>query len=124
MHSIAYDQPPSFFLVFAIFNEANFCLDWTSTKDWVERIGEASCLKNLCAVPELYIGPWDQEIICKLYTGVSKLGGEQEGYVVRTVDGFPFDESDSHLAKFVRMGHIQTSDRWKSSAVVPNRIKG
>lgn len=38
-----------------------------------------------------------------------------EGYVVRTVEGFAFDEFASHIAKWVRKGHVQTDEHWKAN---------
>jgi len=33
-HSILYDKLPSYFLVFGVWNEKNFCLPWDETKEW------------------------------------------------------------------------------------------
>lgn len=114
-HSIFYDQLPSYFFVFSIWDENNFCLDWGATREWCELIG-------LHTVPELYCGPYDIEVIQSLFTGKSRLGGEQEGYVARTWDGFPFCKFQSHVAKFVRKGHIQTDENWMTKPVEPNRL--
>lgn len=111
-HSIFYDKLPAYFLVFSIWN-GDFCLSWKETKDWCELLG-------LKTVPELYIGPWDIEIIKKLFTGVSLCGGEQEGYVVRTMDGFNYGDFSSHVGKFVRAKHVRTSAFWLNEPIVPN----
>ena len=50
-HSLHYDKLPSYFLVFSIWNEKNFCLPWDETKEWCELLG-------LHTVPELYVGIW------------------------------------------------------------------
>ncbi len=36
-----------------------------------------------------------------------------EGFVIRTVAGFPFDQLENHVAKYVRAGHVQTDDSWR-----------
>lgn len=36
-----------------------------------------------------------------------------EGFVIRTTDGFPTGLFESHLAKYVREGHVQTEDSWR-----------
>ena len=36
-----------------------------------------------------------------------------EGVVIRTVRGFPFDQFERHVAKYVRENHIQTDTTWK-----------
>lgn len=115
LHSIAYTQLSSYFLVFSIWDENNFCLNWQQTKEFCE-------LLNLQTVPELYVGKWDQKIIALLFTGESKMGGEQEGYVVRTLAGFPYSEFQQHIAKFVRTNHVQTDQNWMSRPVVPNEL--
>ena len=36
-----------------------------------------------------------------------------EGFVIRTVQSFPYDQLERHAAKFVRAGHLQTEDSWR-----------
>lgn len=119
-HSIFYNNLNSYFYVFSIYNEKNTCLSWDETK-------EISFLLNLKTVPVLYEGIWDEDKIKSLYTGVSVLGGEQEGYVVRVAESFPYDEQDKGLnsfftAKYVREKHVQTSAHWMNEKVVPNLL--
>jgi ATP-dependent RNA circularization protein (DNA/RNA ligase family) len=119
-HSIFYNNLNSYFYVFSIYNEKNTCLSWDETK-------EISFLLNLKTVPVLYEGIWDENKIKSLYTGVSVLGGEQEGYVVRVAESFPYDEQDKGLnsfftAKYVREKHVQTSAHWMNEKVVPNLL--
>jgi len=114
-HSIFYDQLPSHFLVFGIWNDKNFCLAWDETKEWSKLLG-------LQTVPELYVGKFDEELIKGLFTGKSKYGPEQEGYVVRTFEGFPYSEFAKHVGKFVRAKHVRTSELWMNQPVVPNQL--
>jgi len=115
VHSIKYAALPSYFLVFSIWDEKNHCLDWGATKEWCQ-------LLDLKTVPELYVGEWDEKAIRDLFTGTSKMGGEQEGYVVRTYEGFPFESFKDHVAKFVRKGHVKTDQFWMSKPVEPNKL--
>lgn len=108
-HSIFYEELPSYFMVFAIYEE-NTILSWDETKEWCSLLG-------LYTVPELYIGQWNENEIRRCQTGFSKYKGSQEGYVVRTASG-------SHFAKFVRKGHVQTSEHWLNMAIIPNKLKG
>lgn len=113
-HSIYYDRLPTYFLVFSIWNEDNYCLDWGSTKEFAG-------LLDLQMVPELYVGLWNEAVIKKLFTGKSAYGPEQEGYVVRSWDGFHFSEFQHNVAKYVRAGHVQTDQNWLSKPVEPNK---
>ena len=36
-----------------------------------------------------------------------------EGFVIRTTDGFPLSVFESHVAKYVREGHVQTDEAWR-----------
>lgn len=114
-HSIYYDRLPSYFFVFSIWTDKNVCLDWGSTKEWCQLLG-------LHTVPELYVGIWNEDVIKSLFTGKSQFGDQQEGYVVRTWNAFHFSEFQQHVAKFVRKGHIQTSENWMTQAIVPNKL--
>lgn len=115
-HSIYYDQLPSYFLVFSIWDSQNQCLSWKDTKEW-------SLMLGLETVPELYVGEWDETILETLYTGESKCGGIQEGYVVRTFDGFPYEEFQTHITKYVRANHVQTDELWMLKPVEPNKLR-
>lgn len=113
-HSIAYDALPSFFLVFAIF-DGGTCLSWAETETWCQMFG-------LHHVPVLYKGKWEQSKIMRCYTGESKCGGLQEGYVVRNASSFPYASFNNNIAKFVRKGHVQTSEHWMLQKMVPNKL--
>lgn len=115
-HSIRYDVLPTYFLVFSVWNEQNWCLSWDETK-------ETAALLGLQTVPELYVGKWDEAVIKTLFTGMSRYGLEQEGYVVRICGGFSYDEFQWHVAKFVRARHVQTDENWMYQPVIPNGVK-
>lgn len=114
-HSIHYDTLPSYFLLFSIWNEKNICLSWDDTLLYAEMLG-------IKTVPILYRGIWNEELIRKCYTGVSKYGKVQEGYVVRLVNEFSFEEFDKCVAKFVRKNHVQTDSHWKNKQIIKNGL--
>lgn len=116
LHSISYEELPSYFLLFSIWNEQNICLSWDETVEWANLLG-------LETVPVLYRGIYDEEKIKECYTKVSKLGGEQEGYVVRLSDSFRYEDFKFSVAKFVRKNHVQTDGFWMNKTVVPNKMK-
>lgn len=113
-HSIFYDQLPSYFLVFSIF-QGYTCLSWDETTEWCGLLG-------LEVVPVLYRGPWETKAIQACLRGASVYGEEQEGYVVRSAGRFTIDEFGQCVAKYVREGHVQTDQHWLRSAVVPNKL--
>lgn len=115
-HSIHYKNLTSYFLLFSIWNEKNECLSWDETIIWSKLIG-------LQIVPVLYRGIWNKEKIKKCFTGKSTfLDSEQEGYVVRTVDGFRFSEFKKSVAKFVRKNHVTSSHNWMNRQVITNEL--
>jgi hypothetical protein len=113
-HSISYAGLPSYFLVFAIYDENNNCLPWSETVEWAALLG-------LETVPVLYEGVWDEEAVKACYKVWGRLGGLQEGYVVRFASGFKYDKFRQSAAKFVRADHVQEGGKhWRATEIVPN----
>jgi hypothetical protein len=112
-HSILYQNLPSYFLGFSIWNESNFALSWDETLDWFS-------LLNIISVPILYHGIWDDNVIRSICN--NKDMSLFEGYVVRLADSFHYDNFSTSVAKFVRSGHVKTNKHWRYSVLVPNRM--
>ena len=114
-HSIPYDELPSYFLVFAIFDGSR-SLSWSETVEWCHLFG----FKH---VPVLYSGPWEKTKIMQCYTGQSKCGGLQEGYVVRNAGSFSYSAFSKNIAKFVRKGHVpEGGEHWMMKKLIPNKV--
>ncbi len=113
-HSIGYDELPSYFLVFNIW-QGGRCLDWDATQEWAQLLG-------LQCVPVLYRGPWAEpdQLLNLWRSGLD--AGSSEGFVVRTARSFERSEFGTHVAKWVRAGHVQTGQHWMNAAVVPNQL--
>lgn len=112
-HSIAYDNLKSYFYVFSIWNENNECLSWSETQEWTE-------ILELELVPVIYQGIWDEAIIRDIG---DKLDLDRcEGYVVRKVEQFHFDNFASNIAKWVRKNHVQTNEHWMYQKIIPNGL--
>jgi hypothetical protein len=107
-HSIAYENLPGWFLVFATWRDLE-CLSWDETVEWAS-------LLNLPTVPILYRGPFNEKTIQKLYKPGS------EGYVVRPSGPFRYSQFRDKVGKFVRASHVQTHGHWMRQAIIPNRL--
>jgi hypothetical protein len=112
-HSIAYENLQSFFYLFSLWDERNHCLDWDETLDW-------AALMDLATPPAFYRGPWDEVYLRSLEVDTTRC----EGYVVRTVQGFAYEDFTCHVAKWVREAHVQSDSHWMHLAIVPNRLAG
>ena len=111
-HSIAYDNLPSYFLAFSVWNSEG-CLGWDETKELLDGLGVQT-------VPVLYEGEYDADVIKSLAEKAVQDG--QEGIVVRTVDGFNYNEFGNHVAKYVREGHVQTEQHWSLKKIEKNAL--
>ena len=115
-HSIAYDDLPSYFMGFSIWNERNECLDWDTTLEYFDMLG-------ITPVPVLYDGIWDEKAIRGLYDDRRDYN-MHEGYVVRTASGFAYGDFKRCVAKFVRANHVAPeTHHWFAQQIVPNKLK-
>lgn len=102
--SVGYESLPAFFLVFGIWDEENTLLDWDSTTEYAELLG-------LHTVPVLYHGSNATEALATWESGLDTSGSE--GFVLRSAGRIPAPEFTKKVAKWVRAGHVQTSDDWR-----------
>ncbi len=82
-----------------------------SPREWTEMLG-------LTTVPVLYHGPFPEDPV-----GIWGSDPDSEGFVVRTARSFNRSEFGTHVAKWVRAGHVTTGQHWMTAPVVPNRLK-
>lgn len=125
-HSIFYTDLPSYFLVFAIFDDKNISLNFDEMNEFCD-------LLDLKTVPIIYRGIFDIEIIQKAFdhynapfsgwTDVDCAIPTQEGYVARNVNAFHYDDFQKNVCKYVRRDHVRTSDHWLHDAIIPNKLK-
>jgi ATP-dependent RNA circularization protein (DNA/RNA ligase family) len=113
VHSIHYNNLKSYFYGFSVWNNYNECLSWDETITFFNNIG-------IIHVPVLYRGMFDEKIIKSLWSGDLKENGE--GYVVRCVDSFKYDEFNKNVAKFVRSNHVQTDTHWMHTKIKRNSL--
>lgn len=114
-HSIHYDDLPSYFLGFSIWDELNTCLSWNDTLQYFALLG-------IEPVPVIYEGTWNETKIRSLEKDL--LWEKDEGYVVRLADSFTYGQFKESIAKFVRKNHVQTSKHWRAGRTfTPNGIR-
>lgn len=109
-HSIPYTDLDSYFYLLSIWDNRNICLNMMRTIQIANMFG-------LSMPRKLFWGEWDEELVrrIKVDTDVS------EGYVVRNSHQFHYDDFGSNVAKWVRPGHVQTDEHWKTEWV-PNLL--
>jgi len=104
VHSIRYDDLPSYFMGFSVWNDRNLCLGWDETLEWFELLG-------IEPVPVLYDGVFDEKRIRTLYDE-KRDWDRVEGYVLRVADEFSYRDFPRSVAKYVRSNHVQTVKHW------------
>lgn len=109
IHSIEYDHLTSPLYIFGI-RRGN---EWSS---WNE-VEEFSFLTGVPTVPVLFKGKFESEKdltfkVMELVAQESALGGKREGIVIRAQSGFPDEQFQMNLMKWVRKGHVTTSEHW------------
>jgi len=113
-HSIAYQDLPSYFMGFSVWNERNVCLSWEDTVEWFALLG-------VTPVPVLYDGIYDEKLIRGLWC--DKDWERCEGYVLRVADEVEYAQFRHCFAKFVRPGHVQTAKHWMhGQRIEPNGL--
>ncbi|WP_267242883.1 RNA ligase family protein [Streptomyces sp. PR69] len=113
-HSLAYEELDGYFYGFSVWDADGRCLDWDRTVDFLRGLG-------VPAVPVLWRGIFDARAERALRR-MTVDTGRQEGYVVRTVEGFAAEDFPRRVAKWVRPGHVQTDTHWMHAQVVPNGL--
>jgi hypothetical protein len=119
-HSIRYEGLPSYFFIFAVW-EGETCLSWDDTASFVSQLNAASG-EEVPLVPLLYRGLWNEKQVRSLQTGVSQVGGAQEGYVVRLAGSFTLADWHRSIAKYVRPNHVQTGQHWMLAPIERNGL--
>jgi ATP-dependent RNA circularization protein (DNA/RNA ligase family) len=113
-HSLYYEGLPSYFMVFSIWNEKNECLSWVDTLDICSML-------NLITVPVIGVGIYDEAYLKELPNKMDL--GKQEGFVIRNIEKFHYDNFSENVGKWVRPKHVTTDQHWMFSAITPNKLK-
>ncbi|MHB1665874.1 RNA ligase family protein [Thiomonas sp.] len=112
-HSLPYDDLPTYFMGFSLWDGHNRCLPWDETLEWFQLLG-------VTPVPVLYDGIFEA---CKIQALWRESDRDQhEGYVVRVADAFSLAEFPTHVGKFVRQGHVAETQHWRQRRLIPNKL--
>ncbi|KOX20459.1 kinase [Saccharothrix sp. NRRL B-16348] len=109
-HSIGYDDLESWFYGFSVW-DGDRCLDWDRTVRFLRDLG-------VPVPPVLWRGVFDERALRRLRVDTAR----QEGFVVRTVEGFERDGFGRRVAKWVRAHHVRTDTHWMTAPVVENGL--
>jgi len=109
IHSIEYTNLKSYFYIFGV-RDNNIWVPWSSVEEY-------SYLLDIPTVPVLFKGYVNseeelKELVDKLTSEKSELGGEREGIVVRSAGMFHNDDFAENVSKWVRANHVQTDEHW------------
>lgn len=114
-HSIRYENLESYFYPFAVYDEKNYCLSYKDMLVFL-RTELYKDLPNKWKIPTtpkvLYRNVFDAIAI----EAIAINPDTTEGYVLRTEDGFHYEDFQLHVAKYVRKGHVQTDQHWLKNA--------
>ncbi len=110
-HSIAYQNLPSYFFVFSIWNERNECLSWRKTERMCSELG-------LVTPKVLFYGLWDEALVREITVDEEV----SEGFVVRTSGSFFYEDFSTNMAKWVRSSHVTDEKHWSKAQMVLNKL--
>ena len=116
-HSIYYTGLPAYFMIFNIW-QGDTCLSYEETMMWIDefRAQGVPCTH----VPIFYRGPFNIGWITDSY--YRNCPGH-EGFVVRDIDSFSLVDFSTHVGKYVRKGHVQTTEHWLNERMIPNKLR-
>lgn len=114
-HSLAYDDLESYFMVFSVWDENNRCLSWPDT---IEVCG----MLNLLTVPVLGVITFDNYYVTELLPSTLPTR-KKEGFVIRNIESFDYEDFSTNVAKWVRESHVTTDEHWMFTEIIPNKLK-
>jgi hypothetical protein len=110
-HSIHYTTLTSYFYGFSVWDDRNVCLDYSTTEEFFNDLG-------ICSVVAFSNGPLEK-IDATFHRNFTE---NAEGYVVRLIEEFKYDDFGLSVAKYVRANHVQTDKHWMFRKVERNGL--
>lgn len=111
-HSLKYYNLKSFFYGFSMW-EGEYCFGWDFTMGCFEELG-------IEPVPVLWRGIFDEDLLKELASNLDP--NTQEGFVVRTADGFFMEYFKECVVKYVRANHVAVSEHWMNAPFIGNSL--
>ena len=115
VHTIEYAALPSYFFVFGVYDEKGYAIAWDDTVEIAGMLGFPTA-------PVLWRGEYDEEKVKGCWTGESRFGGKQEGYVMRLAGRIAPGLHTRSVVKYVREGHVQTTHHWRHAMIRKNGL--
>ena len=113
-HSIYYNDLETYFYVYSIWDENNYCLSWADTLVICE-------ILNLTPVRVIDTLLFDEEKLKEIANNLDTT--KVEGYVLRNKERFHYDDFSNNVAKWVRKGHVENnSSHWMYNKIIPNKL--
>lgn len=113
-HSLYYENLSTYFMVFSVWNEENYALSWKDTVDVTRMLG-------LETVPVIGIMKYDEQYLIDLAKNFDTV--HKEGFVIRNIESFHYDDFANNVAKWVRPKHVTSSEHWMFEKIIPNKLK-
>jgi hypothetical protein len=119
-HSVYYDDLPSYFLGFSVWNDKNECLSWDDTLEWFELLGITPVPEICRGIYKDHYGAFIQDIYEEQWLGMcepsemNSYGGFKisEGYIIRNADSFHYKDFRHNVAKYVRQNFAAGQKHW------------
>ena len=76
---------------------------------------------NLTPVPIIDTIIYNENYLKKLALDFDVIN--KEGFVIRNINEFSYDDFSDNVAKWVRAMHVNTDQHWMFQEVIPNKLK-
>lgn len=114
-HTCKYENLQSLFNVFSIW-DVDVCLSWSDTVNLCNKL-------NLETVKVIYEGIYDKELILEKFNEfLDESVDDVEGFVIRNIDSFHYDDFKWNLSKFVRDTFEIPPQHWRHSVKTINGL--
>lgn len=117
LHTVPYDNLSHFFYCFNIAGKDGCYYSWEDFLSVVSKYG-------IIHPNVIYEGLYDKDEILAKYKSYKESNPQCEGFVIRNVDAFSYDDFSLNVGKYVDKGfEITTSSHWRSSVKSMNKLK-
>ncbi len=121
-HSILYHNLESFFLGFSYWT-GDWCHSWEETEAKFAEYGIISVPVLFHDVSYVTLStPFQKGSVVSSWFESEDRYKDREGYVVRSVGGFSYNEFSKNVAKYVRAHHVKTDGHWMHERVGRNGL--